>query len=214
MIATGSREPERCYWRRGAATHYHVAKCRRASPAKNRQGVVMVRRLHLAIAVAMPLLGGLAAPAWCQATKATAAAALDPAPSATPDPLTPPQVNAPPPTAPGVPGIPSETAKPAGETDPIVALVRQRLATAAPASRHPGDREDYAGLVAFYAEHAGEAVWTSRSGFTPRATQALSEIRKADDWGLKASVFDLPALPRARPPRRWRRPRSSSGSRS
>jgi len=142
----------------------------------------------------MPMLGGLAAPAWCQATKATAAAALDPAPSATPDPLTPPQVNTPPPTAPGVPGIASETANPASETDPIVALVRQRLAAAVPPSRHVGDRDDYAGLVAFYAEHAGEAVWTSKTGFTARATQALSEIRKADDWGLKASAFDLPAL--------------------
>jgi murein L,D-transpeptidase YcbB/YkuD len=154
----------------------------------------MVRRLHLAIAVAMPMLGGLAAPAWCQATKAAAASALDPAPSATPDPLTPPQVNTPPPTAPGVPGIASEGAKPASETDPIVALVRQRLAAAVPPSRNAGDRDDYAGLVAFYAQHAGEAVWTTSSGFTTRATQALSEIRKADDWGLKASAFDLPAL--------------------
>ena len=92
--------------------------------------------------------------------------ALDPAPSAAPDPLTPPQVNTPPPAAPGVPATPAEAAKPAGETDPIVALVRQRLAAAAPASRQAGDRDDYAGLVAFYAEHAGEAVWTSKDGFT------------------------------------------------
>ena len=89
---------------------------------------------------------------------------------------------------------PTETAKPAGEIDPIVALVRQRLA-AAPPGGNAGDRDDRAGLAAFYAEHNGEPVWTGKDGFTARATQAIGEIRKADDWGLKASAFDLPALP-------------------
>jgi murein L,D-transpeptidase YcbB/YkuD len=154
----------------------------------------MVRRLFLAIAFAMLALGGLAGPAWCQATTAAAAPALDPIPSTAPDPLTPPEVNTPPPAAPGVPTTPIEAAKPPSETDPIVALVRQRLATARPVA-NIGDRDDRAGLVAFYAEHAGAAVWTSKEGFTTRATQALGEIRKADDWGLKASAFDLPTLP-------------------
>jgi hypothetical protein len=156
----------------------------------------MVRRPFLAIALAVLMLGGLAGPAWCQATKAAAARALDrdPAPSTAPDPLTPPEVNTPPPAAPGVPTTPTEAAKPASEIDPIVALVRQRLA-AAPRGGNTGDREDRAGLAAFYGQHTGEAVWTSKDGFTARAAQALGEIRKADDWGLKASAFDLPSLP-------------------
>jgi murein L,D-transpeptidase YcbB/YkuD len=148
------------------------------------------------MAFAMLVLGGLAGPAWCQATKAAAARALDrdPPPSTGPDPLTPPEVNTPPPVAPGVPVTPTEAAKPASETDPIVALVRQRLAAAAPGG-NAGDRDDRAGLVAFYAEHTGASVWTGKDGFTARATQALGEIRKADDWGLKVSAFDLPTLP-------------------
>ena len=51
-----------------------------------------------------------------------------------------------------------------------------------------------AALTAFYAEGSGQPVWTSKDGFTAHATQAIGEIRKADDWGLKASAFDVPAL--------------------
>ena len=155
----------------------------------------MVRRPFLALAFAAPMLVVLAGPAWCQATTAAASSTLGPAPSTAPDPLTPPEVVKPPPAAPGVPTSPAETARPASEQDAIVALVRQRLAGTGPARRSAGDRDDHAGLVAFYAEHAGEAVWTGKSGFTTRGQQALAEIRKADDWGLKASAFDLPSLP-------------------
>ena len=154
----------------------------------------MVRWPFPAIALAVLMLGGLAEPAWCQPTKAAAASRdLDPGRSTAPDPLTPPEVDKPPPAAPGVPAAPTETAKPPSEIDPIVALVRQRLAHTA--RRQAGDRDDRAGLAAFYAQHNGEPVWTGKDGFTARATQAMAEIRKADDWGLKASAFDLPALP-------------------
>jgi murein L,D-transpeptidase YcbB/YkuD len=71
--------------------------------------------------------------------------------------------------------------------------VRERLSSA-PAGVSQADREDYAALAAFYADGSGQPVWTSRDGFTARATQAIGEIRKADDWGLKASAFDVPAL--------------------
>jgi murein L,D-transpeptidase YcbB/YkuD len=154
----------------------------------------MVRRPFPAVALAVLMLGGLAEPAWCQATKAAAASRdLDPGRSTAPDPLTPPEVDKPPPAAPGVPITPTETAKPTSEIDPIIAMVRQRLA-AMPPGGNAGDRDDRAGLAAFYAQHNGEPVWTGKDGFTARATQAMGEIRKADDWGLKASAFDLPAL--------------------
>src|SRR5262249_6645094 len=97
----------------------------------------------------------------------------------------------PPPAPPGAPA--PQRGGPADTVHPIVALVRERLA-AAPARGSEADREDYAGLVAFYAESNGQPVWTSKDGFTPRAMQAMAEIRKADDWGLKASAFDLPTL--------------------
>ena len=108
----------------------------------------MVTRLLLAtIAIAMAVMGGLAGPAWSQAAgKSAHALDLDAAPNggAAPDPLAPPEVIGPAPAAPGAPVAATE-AKPAIEVDPIVALVRQRLATA-PTGGSAGDREDYAGL--------------------------------------------------------------------
>ena len=140
----------------------------------------MINRRKLAIALLMTAMSG---PAWCQG--------LDAGP-ATPDPLAPAEVSKPAPVAPGAPVAP--TAGPADTVHPIVALVRERLA-ATPARGSEADKEDYAGLVAFYAESHGPPVWTSKDGFTPRARQAMAEIRRADDWGLKASAFDLPTLP-------------------
>jgi murein L,D-transpeptidase YcbB/YkuD len=155
----------------------------------------MITRPFLAIAFAILGVSALAGPAWSQAGPGKSAHALDldagPSAGSAPDPLAPPEVNGPAPAAPGAPTV-SET-KPPDEVDPIVTLVRQRLATLR-AGTGAGDREDQAGLVAFYAG-AGQPVWTSKEGLTPRAAQAIGEIRKADDWGLKASAFDVPALP-------------------
>ena len=148
----------------------------------------------LAIAVALAMAGSLAQPAWCQAKASKSASrALDldaGGGGAGPDPLTPAEINVGPRVAPGVPAV---QAKPAEEAHPIVALVRQRLATP-PARASAGEREDHAGLAAYYAE-ASQPVWTGKDGLTPRATLALGEIRKADDWGLRAAAFDLPGSP-------------------
>jgi len=144
----------------------------------------MINRPLLALALAMTVASGAVVPAWCQM--------LDAGP-ATPDPLAPAEVSKPAPAAPGASLTPME-ATPAEAVDPIVALVRERLA-AAPARGSEADKEDYAGLMAYYAETNGQPVWTSKDGFSPRALQAMAEIRRADDWGLKASAFDLPTLP-------------------
>ena len=152
----------------------------------------MANRPLVAVALALWALGGLADPADSQTTaKASRSVDLD-AGSGGPDPLAPPEVNGPAPAAPGAPAAPIE-AKPGDAVDPIVSVVRQRL-TAAPTGS-PGDREDYAALVAFYAGETSQPVWTSNAGFTARATQAIGELRKADDWGLKASAFEIPTLP-------------------
>jgi L,D-transpeptidase YcbB len=157
-------------------------------------GVVMGHRPLAAIAVAL-LLTGLSGPAWCQATTASATRghSLEPGASSEPDPLAPPDVSKPAPAAPGAPMTPAE-AKPADATDPIVALVRQKLA-AARAPTNAGDRDDQAGLTAFYAGYGGEPLWVGKDGLTGRALQAMGEVRKADDWGLKASAFEVPSLP-------------------
>src|SRR5215470_6044491 len=100
----------------------------------------MINRRILAIALVMALTSGLAVPAWCQG--------LDAGP-ATPDPLAPAEVSKPAPVAPGAPVTPME-AKPADTVHPIVAAVRERVA-ATPARGSDADKEDYAGLAAFYA---------------------------------------------------------------
>ena len=46
-----------------------------------------------------------------------------------------------------------------------------------------------------------QPVWTGKEASRPRATAAMAEIRKADDWGLKASAFELPAAHIAGHPR-------------
>jgi hypothetical protein len=106
----------------------------------------MIYRPFLAIAFAIGALSGLAGPAWSQAAAGKSARALDldagPSTGSAPDPLAPPEVNGPAPAAPGAPAV-TET-KPPDEVDPIVALVRQRLA-APRTGGSAGDREDYAG---------------------------------------------------------------------
>ncbi len=108
------------------------------------------------------------------------------------DPLAPADVARPAPAAPGALPASEQAQAPAGETDPIILLVRERLAAMQP-RRALGAKDDLAGAVEFYAGRR-EPVWTGKDGFTPRARLALEEIGKADDWGLKASAFELPSL--------------------
>jgi len=91
---------------------------------------------------------------------------------------------------------PAETAAPVPrivEVDPVVAQVRQQLATARIGDATAAER---AALKAFYAERSA-AIWVTSEGFTDRARHAMAEIAKADDWGLQASAFTLPTLPPA-----------------
>jgi murein L,D-transpeptidase YcbB/YkuD len=84
-----------------------------------------------------------------------------------------------------------EVAQPAPPVDPVLAEVRQQL------TRPPrgSDRGDVAALVAFYGEPDRSLIWVSKDGFAPRAKHAMSEIAKAEDWGLSAAAFPLPELP-------------------
>jgi len=128
-------------------------------------------------------------------------AEVDAAPSpesGAPDPLTPKQVDGPAPLAPGAPPAAAEFAHaPDGSAaDQIIVLARQRLATqGASKTVH---RDDAAALQAYY-DAASKPVWTATDGLTDRGKAALAELGKAEDFGLKASAFELPLLTETTP---------------
>ncbi|HJZ44290.1 MAG TPA: L,D-transpeptidase family protein [Hyphomicrobiaceae bacterium] len=86
---------------------------------------------------------------------------------------------------------PAVVEPPVAEVDPMLALVRQKLAEP---PRGAVDRGDRAALAAFYAERTGALLWVTKDGFASRAQSTISEIAKADDWGLSARDFELPQL--------------------
>ena len=74
---------------------------------------------------------------------------------------------------------------------PIVTIIRKTLAGSD--IRKDAAAEDVAALEDFYGAWSGEPLWITEMGFTARAQSALFEIAKADDWGLDAEAFALPA---------------------
>jgi murein L,D-transpeptidase YcbB/YkuD len=59
----------------------------------------------------------------------------------------------------------------------------------------PAYAEDLAAATAFYDAHSGPLLWVTESAISQRGTIVINEIRKADDWGLRARDFALPQLP-------------------
>ena len=57
------------------------------------------------------------------------------------------------------------------------------------------DKADMTAAAAIYDKRARQPLWVTPAGFSKRAETLIAEIRKADDWGLKASQFALPDLP-------------------
>lgn len=93
-------------------------------------------------------------------------------------------------------GSGTETAAPAAApalpADPVADAITRRLAD--PAFKNArADREDRVALIAYYEARAGKPLWAGEAGLKPAAIAAAREIRKADDWGLKADDFDPPA---------------------
>ncbi len=74
---------------------------------------------------------------------------------------------------------------------PLVTIIRKTLAGSD--IRKDAAAEDVAALEDFYGTWSGEPLWITEMGFTARAQSALFEIAKADDWGLDAEAFALPA---------------------
>jgi murein L,D-transpeptidase YcbB/YkuD len=54
-----------------------------------------------------------------------------------------------------------------------------------------GSAEELAAVAAFYNARSG-LLWVTEEGLSDRGVAAVSEIRRADDWGLRARDFALP----------------------
>jgi murein L,D-transpeptidase YcbB/YkuD len=59
-------------------------------------------------------------------------------------------------------------------------------------SRANNTRNEAKALLDYYSEREGVLLWVDQSGLTPRATAVIEEIKKADDYGLRASDYDIP----------------------
>ena len=143
---------------------------------------------------AQPVVPAMAEQPTAQVQAGAAPIELVPVPaSATePDPLTPPKVAEPAPVAPGAEKA-AAIAKPAqSEADPIVAEVRRILSSL---NTGGAAREDRAALTAFYNEGNGQAVWTSPAGVTPKGQALIAEMKRAADFGLEPSAFEVPPAP-------------------
>ena len=158
----------------------------------------MLGRAAVFAASALLLTGGASAQTAdtaAPAAKATAKVEPGSQPLAVePDPLTPQEVQASPPAAPGATAVAAPEPAAVATADAVVLEIRKRLAGAR-GREGAGDAADRAALTAFYETDTSTAIWSTEQGFTPRARLALAEIGRADDWGLKASAFDLPKLP-------------------
>jgi L,D-transpeptidase YcbB len=80
--------------------------------------------------------------------------------------------------------------------NPALVAVRKGLAQlAAQPNVAAASAPDLAAAAAFYDAHAGSLLWVAESGISAAGNAVIAEIRKADDWGLRARDFTLPQLP-------------------
>lgn len=54
------------------------------------------------------------------------------------------------------------------------------------------EQRDRAAMTGFYGERQGAPLWVKATGRTAQADSLIAEIRRAGDWGLDASAFDMP----------------------
>src|SRR5262245_54916195 len=79
---------------------------------------------------------------------------------------------------------------------PALAALRKNLSQCAGRTNvAPAYAEDLAAASAFYDAHSGPLLWVTESGISERGNAVITEIGKADDWGLRARDFALPQLP-------------------
>ena len=62
----------------------------------------------------------------------------------------------------------------------------------------PNGRDERSALASYYAS-ATQPLWVGLKGLTPRAKALIAELKRADDWGLRAADFDVPQTAAAKP---------------
>lgn len=93
---------------------------------------------------------------------------------------------------------PSVAAEPDGSITPISWTKALRVAVqnrvTEKFSRRGEARSELKALIDYYSDPEGCLLWVDDAGLTPRANSVIEEIEKADDYGLRASDYDLPKL--------------------
>jgi len=84
---------------------------------------------------------------------------------------------------------------PAPEAPSPVATALRKVVTALPIEGTDEDKNERSAIAAFYEARSYAPVWVMAGGFNPAAMAAISEIGKADAWGLEARSFIIPSLP-------------------
>ena len=92
-------------------------------------------------------------------------------------------------TAPAVAAEPA----PAPE-DPIGVSLQQRLAIPDRTRATEAEGQDRAAVARFYAARTYAPLWVSKAGLSEKGADVIAELGKANDWGLEASEFAIPAL--------------------
>ena len=90
-----------------------------------------------------------------------------------------------------LPGFAAEPDGPATlitKTEAVRIAVQGKLSPKSPTAR----KTDQAALVEYYAVPDQPLLWVDENGVNERAKLAMAEIRKADDYGLRASDYALP----------------------
>jgi len=95
------------------------------------------------------------------------------------------------PPAQAAPTDPAPVQAAAPPVDPVVGEIRNKLATTSFVTR--SNSADVDALKAFYGGDT-PPVWTKGGAYTDAAKALITELGKADDWGLKASDYPTVAL--------------------
>jgi murein L,D-transpeptidase YcbB/YkuD len=82
---------------------------------------------------------------------------------------------------------------PSSRTPPLEDAIGAEMLRQLAASAGLASPEERAALTAFYESRARQPLWVTSRGLSARAEQIIAEIKRADDWGLNAADFPLPA---------------------
>ena len=85
---------------------------------------------------------------------------------------------------------PDRPTAPISRTEAVSVAVQNRVAEKF--SRTPERRSESKALVDYYSDPEGHLLWVDDTGLTSRANSVIEEIEKADDYGLRASDYDIP----------------------